>query len=80
MNPRNIPGTLGMREMAALYGTSDTYIRRAQQHQPTEPAAIEREIMRLFLSGLAVNDIAAALRLDPAAVRTVLGPESTSTT
>jgi DNA-binding NarL/FixJ family response regulator len=75
---RNIPGTLGMREMAALYGTGDAYIRRAQQHRPTDPAAIEREILRLFASGLGVNTIATAMHLDPAAVRQALGPAPTT--
>lgn len=42
--------------------------RRAQEHCPTDPAALAAEINRLAASGLKARDIAGALRLDMAAV------------
>jgi hypothetical protein len=40
-----------------------THERLAQQHRPTDPAALAGEIQRLAASGLKARDIATALRL-----------------
>lgn len=46
----------------------------AQQHRPQDQAAMAAEIRRLSAEGLKPRDIAAALRLDLAAVLVMLNP------
>jgi hypothetical protein len=51
--------------------------RRAQQHRPTDPAVLSREIRRLAAGGLHAIDIAQALRMHPGVVREALAhPDS----
>lgn len=41
----------------------DQYHARANQHRPTDPAALAKEIRRLRATGLTPSDISDALRL-----------------
>jgi len=66
-----IGGELGLSALDALTGRS--YDDRAQRHRPTDPAALAAEVRRLNRTGLSPLDIAAALRIDLAQVRNVLG-------
>ena len=57
---RQIPGQLDWR-------------RLAEQHRPSDPAEIAKEVRRLFGEGrLSERDIETALRLAPGAVRALL--------
>ena len=44
----------------------------ADEHRPADPALLAREAQRLAEQGLTLEDIGAALRLDPAAVGRLL--------
>lgn len=48
------------------------YRHRAEQHRPTDPVALAREVRRLSTQGLTERDIGQTLRLDPASVRFLL--------
>lgn len=49
----------------------------ARLHMPSDPAALAEEVRRLSASGLTATDIASALRVDLAQVRTLLAkPEA----
>jgi hypothetical protein len=53
------------------------YRRLADLHRPRDPSAIATEVRRLHATGLTAQDIAAALRLAPDHVLTLLAtPES----
>lgn len=54
------------------------YDIRANRHRPADATALAAEVRRLAHGGLMPNDIAQALRLDPASVRTMLGQEGKS--
>jgi hypothetical protein len=57
----SIPGYLDLHALAMLAGSS--HDARAQEHRPTEPAALAAEIRRLRRTGLTPRDIAVALRI-----------------
>jgi hypothetical protein len=44
----------------------------ANQHRPSDPAALAAEILRLHADGLSARDISTALRLPPDMVITIL--------
>jgi hypothetical protein len=48
------------------------YQRRANQHKPSDPAALALEVRRLRANGLTAYDIAGALRLGLPAVEQML--------
>ena len=52
--------------------TGTPYDQRAQQHRPTDPSALAREIRRLHGSGLTAVDISAALRINLVQVREII--------
>lgn len=53
-------------------GTVD-YARLAQLHQPTDRAALAREVSRMVSTGLTPRDVAQALRMSVADIMTMLG-------
>lgn len=69
---RTIPGALGMRELATLYG-SDTDARARQQPPPDRDTA-RAAAVELRSRGLTPLDIAQALGLSEGAVRALLEP------
>ena len=50
----------------------NSYRDRAEFYRPTDPAQLAAEVTRLTRQGLKVRDIAAALKLNPAEVATIL--------
>jgi DNA-binding NarL/FixJ family response regulator len=52
--------------------STDGYTKRAEQHRPHDPAALEAEIVRLAQTGLTINDIASALRIEQSQIAAVL--------
>jgi DNA-binding NarL/FixJ family response regulator len=48
------------------------YDRRAEQHRPDDPCAIEAEVLRLTREGLKIRDVASALKLNPHEVAQIL--------
>jgi hypothetical protein len=57
--------------MRRIGGTLD-YSKLAMQHRPTDPERLAAEVRRLAEQGLTATDISSALRVDLAAVRTML--------
>jgi Flp pilus assembly protein TadD len=53
--------------------TAVDYFHRAQQHRPTDTETLRAAAVELAQRGLTPRDIGAALRLDPTAVRRLLG-------
>ena len=67
----NVPGKLGLTELAMLTGLS--HDQRAKFYRPTDPRLIIDEIARLAASGLTARDISDALSLDIVQVLEALG-------
>ena len=62
--------------LAAWYAAAD-YQRRAQQHRPTDRAAIHSAIVDMSGLGLRARDIAVLLRLSESAVNELAGGSDT---
>lgn len=55
-----------------VIGGALNYALLAQMHRPTDPAALAAEVRRLASTGLSVQDISTALRIDLAQVHEML--------
>ncbi|MEO8313244.1 MAG: hypothetical protein ABI645_00485 [Pseudomonadota bacterium] len=64
---------------SAMPESAAEYAARAQQHRPTDPAALAREMRRLEATGLTPRDISAALRIHLVAVMNVLATSASVT-
>jgi hypothetical protein len=49
------------------------YARRAEQHRPTDEPALRAAALELRGRGLTPHDVGEALRMDPTAVRRLIG-------
>jgi hypothetical protein len=67
------PSTVDGESQRAQRMNAIDYARRAEQHKPTDERTLRAAAVELSSRGLTPRDVGEALRLDPTAVRRLIG-------